>query len=120
MPAVHPLATPFQAVQTPLRWDQWDRKLETHPDQRFREFIVRGIREGFRISFDYPQICQSSQRNMHSAQRRKGHEYLQIDISAGRILGPLEPANYPKIHISSFAQEYLWEMETHSRHVITV
>ena len=60
----------LRAVRTPLHWDQWDQQLESHPDERFREFIVIGIREGFRVGFDYPRTCQSSRRNMHSAEER--------------------------------------------------
>ena len=103
-PTGSPVPMVLRAVHTPLRWDQWDRQLETHPDQRFREFIVRGIREGFRVGFDYQRTCRSSRKNMHSAEERSQvvHEYLQTEISAGRILGPLDPANYPQIHTSSF------------------
>ena len=32
-------------VVTPLQWREWDRCLASHPDQRFREYVVGGIRD---------------------------------------------------------------------------
>ena len=92
----------LQSIQTPLRWAEWDRHLESHPDQKFREFIVKGIREGFRIGFDYSRECRASRRNMPSAEERAEVvcEYLLTEVSAGRILGPLDPAKYPQVHTS--------------------
>lgn len=94
----------IQGVRTPLRVAEWDCQLRHHPDQRFREFIVRGIREGFRVGFDYSRECQASKRNMLSAEERAEvvGEYLQTEVTAGRILGPFDPADYPQIHTSRF------------------
>ena len=65
------------------------------PDQRFREYIVKGIKEGFRIGFDYSQKCQASKRNMSSAEEKAEvvHNYLQTEVLARRVLGPLDPAD---------------------------
>ena len=38
---------------SPLRWEVWDDFLESYPDQRFRDYIVDGIRAGFRVGFNY-------------------------------------------------------------------
>ena len=48
-----PVRLPQQlsGVITLLRWQEWDRRLSAHPDQRLRSHLVRGIREGFRIGF---------------------------------------------------------------------
>ena len=93
-----------RSIRTPLRWAEWDRHLESHLDQKFREFIVKGIREGFRIGFDYLRKCRASRRNMPSAEERAEVvcEYLLTEVSAGRILGPLDPAKYPQVHTSRF------------------
>ena len=61
----------FRAIRIPLHWAEWDWQLESHPDQKFRGLIVKGIREGFRIGFDYLQKCQASRRNMPSAEREQ-------------------------------------------------
>ena len=34
----------MQEIQTPLRWQEWDRALESHPNQRFRRYVVEGIK----------------------------------------------------------------------------
>ena len=54
-------------INTPLSWSEWDRALGSHPDQRFRRYIVEGIRYGFRVGFDYQTPIVSSQHNMPSA-----------------------------------------------------
>lgn len=33
-------------VVTPLMWQQWERKLEEHPDREWVEFLVGGLRHG--------------------------------------------------------------------------
>jgi hypothetical protein len=43
--------------------------LKNHPDQEYREYILRGIRDGFRVGFDR-HACKlsSARKNMHSAE----------------------------------------------------
>ena len=78
--------------------------IRDHPDQRFHLFLVRGIREGFRVGFDYSRLCRAASRNMGSAQEKPQivQEYLQKEVTEGRILGPFDPAEYPQIHTSRF------------------
>ena len=38
---------------SPLRWQDWAVALVDHPDRRFAEYVVCGIRHGFRVGFDY-------------------------------------------------------------------
>ena len=40
-------------IVTPLRWAAWDSQLSHHPDQRFRYYIVDGIKHGFKVGFNY-------------------------------------------------------------------
>ncbi len=40
-------------VTTPLRAAVWQQQLHNHPDQRFGEYILKGIRTGFRLGFQY-------------------------------------------------------------------
>ena len=42
-----------QRMRDPLYWREWDRLLERHPDQRFRSYVVDGIRMGFRVGFSH-------------------------------------------------------------------
>ena len=106
--ACHPLETPiltpaFQGGSSPLRWEEWDAGLRTHPDQRFRQYIVNRIRGGFRIGFDYRSTCWSRKRNMKSASENPQvvGSYLEEECKAGRVVGPLCPKDHPFVHTSS-------------------
>ena len=63
---------------SPLVVGQWESHLKLHPDQNFAGFIVRGLREGFRIGFNY----------------------ASSKCSQGRIMGPLDPSKFLDVHIS--------------------
>lgn len=56
-------------VNTPLRWSEWERELANYPDRKFASFIVDGIRQGFRVGFDYSVklVGGRTPSNMHSA-----------------------------------------------------
>ena len=41
-----------EGVVTPLVWQKWEEELGGHPDRRWVEFLVRGIRDGFRVGHD--------------------------------------------------------------------
>ena len=100
-----PIHLPLGAeVHCPLPWREWDRSLATHPDQRFRHYITEGLRYGFRVGFDYHHRCQPSRRNMASAleQPQVIRDYLAVECSEGRVLGPLDPLALPQVHVSRF------------------
>ena len=96
--------TPMAAIRTPLKWEEWDRALGQHPDQRFRKYIVDGIRWGFRVGFDYSRTCRKAKRNMASASQQPQviADYLSKECAAGTVIGPLDPALFPCLHISRF------------------
>ena len=49
-----PIVPPALAVVfTPLIASAWEAELQSHPDREFANFVVDGIRRGFRIGFDY-------------------------------------------------------------------
>ena len=48
----HGMSPWVQRVVTPLRSEVWERELEAHPDQVFVDYIVTGIKMGFRIGFN--------------------------------------------------------------------
>lgn len=102
----HPVRLPpaMDTITTPLNWQAWDEALAGHPDQRFRQYIVEGVRDGFRIGYDTQAAemgLRSSPANMASALEHPEiiGEYLSSD---GRVLGPLDPAAFPYIHTSRF------------------
>ena len=60
--------TRLAMVNSPLVVDQWRALLSEHPDGEFKELLLSGIVEGFRIGFNYIQSdCRSAKRNMLSA-----------------------------------------------------
>ncbi len=58
-------------VISPLHWTSWAEGLAKHPDREFADYLVQGIRDGFRIGFDYANhSCKRASRNMSSALER--------------------------------------------------
>ena len=91
-------------VNTPLRWSEWERELVNHPDQRFASFIVEGIRQGFRVGFDYSvkYVGDRFPPNMHSASSHPEpiDQYVKEELQAGRLLRV--PRGTTGIHVSRF------------------
>ena len=54
-------------VNSPLRWQEWDKRLSLYPDQRLRAYIVDGIRYGFCVGYNRDTICRSSRGIIGSA-----------------------------------------------------
>ena len=102
-----PLPVPQQlmAEVSPLSWEVWQECLTPHAEERFSEYIVRGIRDGFRIGFDYAHGgCRSTKENMHSTLEHADmvRDYLAKECLLGRVLGPFDPASLPEVHVSRF------------------
>ena len=99
-----PIPPQMREVETPLRWRAWDHMLEDHPDQRFRSYVVRGIRRGFRVGFHHECQLSKSNQNMSSATDHSEviQEYLAEECSEGRVLGPLDPDLFPFVQVSRF------------------
>ena len=93
-------------VRTPLQWRQWDQALARHPDQRFRVYIVEGIKKGFRIGFDGGRgaIVAVVPQNMPSVNENPEvvDTYLAEECCQGRVGGPLDPAMLSGVHVSRF------------------
>ena len=87
-----------------LPWQAWDRKLAFHPDQQFRKLIVEGLWDGFRVGFDYSHHCRSSKRNFLSSlqQPQVIRDYLAEECAAGRVIGTLQPNDFPFVQVSPF------------------
>ena len=100
---VHPA---LQEITTPLHWEVWDHRLASHPDQRFRRYIVEGIKRGFRIGFDYSQRrpLKSAKRNISSVHYYPEviADYLAVECANGRIISPLSRDSIPGVHVSKF------------------
>ena len=94
----------LQGITTPLDWREWDKALAAHPDQQFREYIVNGIKEGFRLGFDYSKSCNGAPRNMASAGTHAPiiRDYLAEECAQGRVVGPFDPGHLPGVQVSKF------------------
>ena len=79
--------TPSPMEQTPLDADTWEAMLSSHPDRVFAQFIVRGLRHGFRIGFNRSHQLQSATRNMFSALQHTSivTEYIRKEVDLHRI-----------------------------------
>jgi len=93
------------SVLTPLNWWEWDKFLRQHPDQHFRNYIVNGIRHGFRLDINRTSPLQPSSRlNMPSEEEYPQviSEHLASESREGRVMGPLDPGQFPYVHRSKF------------------
>ena len=95
----------LQSVSTPLVLKEWERYLKGHPDGWYRSYILRGLREGFRIGFRHGAArCSKGKAGANLVSALKNPEvidlHLQREVEAGRVLGPLEPSSFPAAHVS--------------------
>lgn len=73
-----PLSTPvtlpswLETVNSPLDWRQWESCLADHSNRAYREYLLCGIHEGFRVGYDYSQSLpiRSSENNTLSAREK--------------------------------------------------
>ncbi len=88
---------------TPLHPDAWSQALASHPDQAFAQYVVEGLRQGFRIGFQPGSPLRSASANMKSAYDHPSivTAYLQKECSLGRMLGPFtHMETLPPLHIN--------------------
>ena len=94
----------LKRTATPLLWRAWAEELRPHPDRKYTGLIVDGIRDGFRIGFDYAnQSPVSAAGNLSSARQypQPVEQYLARETGAGRVRAlPAEGALSGKVHIS--------------------
>ena len=84
--------------------DKWELALRGHQDIVFREYISKGLRQEFRIGFDYVNHrCVSANGNLPSVAIHPlvVQEYLR-ECEAGRVVGPLPPGSIPNLQVSPF------------------
>ena len=100
-------------VTTPLRWSAWERELASHPDRKFRSYIVEGVREGFHVGFDYSVDIASAYRTVpvHPVDRMLLGMRWQGDLLVDGAL-PFGLRSAPKI-FTAVADALLWVMGRH-------
>ena len=90
--ASHPIDLPqhLWPVNTPLNPRAWASHLQSHPDRAYVDYIVQGIRHGFRLGFAYSAVkLRSASRNMRSADENPEvvEHYLAKECGLGRVVG---------------------------------
>lgn len=66
-------------------------------------YLVEGLQHGFRVGFSHETAkCSSAVSNMSSASERPSviDEFIATEVTAGRILGPVESAHSHSININ--------------------
>ena len=90
---------------SPLNWQTWEQMLNSHPDRCYANYITSGIRDGFRISFNYRlHRCKKAASNMKSTLEHPMvvQDYLQEETCQERVIGPIYPGQWPEIHMNRF------------------
>ena len=100
-----PLPACLRTINTPLVWQAWDHALLHHPDRRFANYIVQGIKEGFCIGFNYNKLrlTKPSTHNISAYEHPEVvSEYLEEECLQGCIAGPFQTPPCPHTQLSSF------------------
>ena len=88
---------------TPLRLPVFERELHSHPDRLFSEYIVHGLRDGFRIGYcRQGQRLRSRGRNHPSSLANAAivSSKIAAEVAAGRLVGPLPTNAVDQVHTS--------------------
>jgi hypothetical protein len=96
------LPTQAQHITTPLVVGQWESLLQDHPDRLLVQYIVTGIKEGFRVGFRRDYKYKRASGNMRSAimNPKPVADFIQAEVQAGRVIGPLQDIR--EVHVSRF------------------
>lgn len=102
--AVAPQPSPqWPRYHTVIQLDLLQPYLDAHPDKAYAAYIADGLRQGFRIGFDYKAAQLVSRTRNHPTCHAKSDivtEKVQAEIAAGRLLGPVPPELITSVHLS--------------------
>ncbi len=77
-----------EEIVTPLDWKVWEEELEMHPDREWVKFLVKGIKEGFRLGHEQRNVQLRSRTKWgdSSAEVKEAvSEYLAEEVKAKRV-----------------------------------
>ena len=98
----------LSGVFTPLNLPQWESMLERHPDKGYVDFILNGIKDGFRVGYarssDSEPALSSARKNMKSAEDNSQvvKDYLEAERRRGVVLGPFLYEEMRQIQLNRF------------------
>ena len=87
-----------------LNFELFEAELSHYPDRVKANFVLQGIKEGFRLGCDKPVILKSARRNKLSAYQHSSviNAYLANKVRLDRVAGPFDTPPVQDLHISSF------------------
>ena len=90
-------------VWTLLKADEWAALLRDHLDQDFMDYLIRGMRSGFRIGYNRASKMQSLRRIMRSAAEHATivSDYLRQELEQGFVLGPFNTQGFSSVVIQT-------------------
>lgn len=96
------LPAPLQRINTPLKVDAWQHYLSDHPDQTYVDYLLSGIKAGFRIGFDSVQSLTQPKHHIKSAYEHAdiASTHLKKDCTQGFMFGPLTLVDLPPVHLN--------------------
>ena len=95
---------------SPLQAHIFACELAGHPDQSAVRFVLDGLRNGFRLGFNWSRKLKSAKKSKPSANLHAEvvDQYLAHEVSLGRVLGPFLSPPSPDLHVSSFGVIPKW------------
>ena len=99
-----PLPPLLRRITSPLNLAEWETHLTHHPDKTFVQYILQGIKYGFRVGYCYEaHRCIRANSNHPSAREHPAiiSAALSEEINKGRLIGPLNVRDFPYVQISS-------------------
>ena len=68
------------------------------------DYLLDGMKNGFRIGFNHLRKTRATKRNMKSAYQHPEvvERYIDNEVRLGRVRGPLQPEDAAGVHISRF------------------
>lgn len=95
----------LEEITCPLITQVWEQELKGYPDKQFAQYILAGIKNGFRIGFNYTAVkLTDSSNNMLSAIEHPEvvDEYLDAELEHQRMCRvPPENLNTIQCHFKS-------------------
>ena len=90
---------------SPLNVELFEAELGHNPYRAKVNFVLQGIKEGFRLGCDKPVTLKSARRNKLSAYQHAGviDVCLANEVRLGRVVGTFDSPAVQNLHISSFA-----------------
>ena len=100
-----PLPPECTRINSPIHEKQceWVKALESHPDREFAEYVINGVKNGFRIGYAQEKR-KSATSNLLSAMVHPEvvAKYLEGEIEVARLVGPFQRGSLPQVHCSPF------------------